>query len=392
MLDFLEENNLLDIWKIMNEDKRQFTWWRLNPVRKQARLDFFLISDNISHFVTDTQIIPGFCTDHSGTCILLKLILREGVRGPGYWKFNNTLLKDKDYVTIVKQTTNEVKRTYVINENDLEIADNNETIQFYISDQLFLETLLMIIRGNTINYSSEKKKISKIEENILEKEINMLEQEINDNLINISQEKLQLLEQKKINVVNIRRQKIEGVMLRSKCRYQDLGEKPTEYFLNLESRNYTSKTINKLIDEDDKEYRESNDILNLQKEFYKKLYSKNEEINEGDIETLIGEKSEKWSDAEAEDLEGEIKYTEILQALINMDSLQNSLSFFWTWYGTFILRSLNYAFRNWSLSVTQKHGIITCLPKNWGIKSLRNLDVSKLWLRLDSRIFQNIMC
>ena len=47
MLDFLEENNLLDIWRIMNEDKRQFTWRRLNPVRKQARLDFFL-SDNIS--------------------------------------------------------------------------------------------------------------------------------------------------------------------------------------------------------------------------------------------------------------------------------------------------------------------------------------------------------
>ena len=31
----------------------------------------------------------------------------------------------------------------------------------------------------------------------------------------------------------------------SKCRYQDLGEKLTKYFLNLERRNYT--TINKLI-------------------------------------------------------------------------------------------------------------------------------------------------
>ena len=78
-----------------------------------------------SHFVTDTQLIPGFRTDHSG--ILLKLKLQEGVRGPGYWKFNNTLLKYKDYVKIDKQKINEVKRTYIINENDLEIADNNET-------------------------------------------------------------------------------------------------------------------------------------------------------------------------------------------------------------------------------------------------------------------------
>ena len=73
-----------------------------------------------------------------------------------------------------------------------------------------------------------------------------------------------------------------------------------------------------MIEEDGKEYTESSDILNLQKGFYKKSYSKNEEINGGDIETLIGENSDKLSNAEAEDLEGEIKYTEILQALKNM--------------------------------------------------------------------------
>ena len=72
-----------------------------------------------------------------------------------------------------------------------------------------------------------------------------------------------------------------------------------------------------MIDEDGKEYTESNAILNFQKEFFKKLYSKNKEINEGDIETLIRENSDKLSDVEAEDLE-EIKYTEILQALKNM--------------------------------------------------------------------------
>ena len=38
----------------------------------------------------------------------------------------------------------------------------------------------------------------------------MLEQEINDNLINISQEKIQLLEQKKTNLINIRRQKLKS--------------------------------------------------------------------------------------------------------------------------------------------------------------------------------------
>ena len=55
-------------------------------------------------------------------------------------------------------------------------------------------------------------------------------------------------------------------MLRSKCRYQDLGEKPTNYFFNLENRNFTSKVINKLV-EDGVEYTNTEDILKCQNDF-----------------------------------------------------------------------------------------------------------------------------
>ena len=37
--------------------------------------------------------------------------------------------------------------------------------------------------------------------------------------------------------------------------------------------------------------------------------------------------------------------------------------FFWIDIGTLVLRSLNYAYRNGYLSVTQKQGVKTCLPK-----------------------------
>ena len=37
--------------------------------------------------------------------------------------------------------------------------------------------------------------------------------------------------------------------------------------------------------------------------------------------------------------------------------------FFWLDLGNFILRSLNFGYNNGNLSVTQKQGIITCLPK-----------------------------
>ena len=158
ILDYIEEENLLDVWRVSNEDSRKYTWRRLNPVIKQARLDFYLISENMLQFVTDTKIIPGYRTDHSGITLKLKLIDSE--KGRGYWKFNNTLIKDKDYVSLIKNTIDDVKKTYYVsNENILNHGNiSNEEIQFNINDQLFSETLLMMIRGNTIKYSSEKKK------------------------------------------------------------------------------------------------------------------------------------------------------------------------------------------------------------------------------------------
>ena len=104
-------------------------------------------------------------------------------------------------------------------------------------------------------------------------------------------------------------------MLRSKCRYMDLGEKPTNYFFSLETRNYTCKVINKLIDEDI-EYTKTKDVLNCQKRFYEKLYDNVNEINDDTpIENIIGENETKLSDAEAETIEGEITYAELAKAL-----------------------------------------------------------------------------
>ena len=115
-------------------------------------------------YVSDTDIISGFRSDHSG--IILNMSFNQNEHGRGYWKFNNLLLKDKDYITVVKETINEVKNTYIRKNNDMTDEANtqnisNEQIEFTINDQLFLETLLLMIRGNSIKYSSLRKKKSK---------------------------------------------------------------------------------------------------------------------------------------------------------------------------------------------------------------------------------------
>ena len=47
---------------------------------------------------------------------------------------------------------------------------NNEDLQFTINDQLFLDTLMMELRGKTISYSSLKAKTKRnIENNLMDK-------------------------------------------------------------------------------------------------------------------------------------------------------------------------------------------------------------------------------
>ena len=398
ILDFIEKENFVDAWRVINENCRKYTWRRLNPTIKQARLDSFLVSENMSQYVVDAEIIPGYRTDHSG--ITLKLKLLESERGKGYWKFNNTLLKDNEYVALIKNTIEDVKKTYVNNGIDVNIA--NDEIQFNINDQLFLETSLMMIRGNTIKYSSEKKKKRVKEENALEEDIKRLEKEICLNGINVNNQTVVNLVQKQNELVNLRNEKIEGVMLRSKCRYMDLGDKPTNYFFSLETRNYTSKVINKLIDEDI-EYTKTKDVLNCQKQFYEKLYDNVNEINDyTPIENIIGENETKLSDAEAETIEGEITYAELAKALKNMKNEKSPgldgytvefFKFFWIDIGVFVLRSINYGYRTGLLSVTQKQGIITCLPKpnkcRYNLKNWRPISLLSVVYKMASAAIAN---
>lgn len=116
-------------------------------------MDFFLVHDTIFQYVTHADTVPGYRTGHSA--ITLKLKLHEGEIVKGYWKFNNSLLKDMKFVEEIKNVIQEVKQTYATNmQNDI----SGEDILFIINDLLFLETLLMMVRGCTIEYSSVKKK------------------------------------------------------------------------------------------------------------------------------------------------------------------------------------------------------------------------------------------
>ena len=62
--EIIADHCLVHIWRELSLQLQRFTRRRTNPCQ-QSRLDFFLISENLCNTVRDTDITPGYRTDHS---------------------------------------------------------------------------------------------------------------------------------------------------------------------------------------------------------------------------------------------------------------------------------------------------------------------------------------
>ena len=93
----MAENEFCDIFPLRHPGEPRFTWWRKNPF-KQRRLNYFLISDSLQDSVSS---IPSVQSDHSATVLKISHV-KEHIKAASYWKFDNSLLNDKDFVSQIK--------------------------------------------------------------------------------------------------------------------------------------------------------------------------------------------------------------------------------------------------------------------------------------------------
>jgi len=102
--------------------------------------------------------------------------------------------------------------------------------------------------------------------------------------------------------------------------------------------------------------------------FYTNLYGQ-KDVEEIDLSEF---NAPTLSQVESDSLEGAISEAEALEALRKMKNDKSPGSdgfttefykFFWRDIGTFLVRSFNYSFQHEEMSITQKQGIITTIPK-----------------------------
>lgn len=384
VFNIISEYNLLDCWRENHMENLEYTWQRRNPIKK-ARLDFFLTSDMLFTDLEDSRILHGYRTDHALIYIALKF--GKFKKGTSYWKFNNSLLKDQTYIAEIKKIITETKLQYALdipeNYNDINTIPCLD-LTFSISDQMFFEMLLLAIRGKTISFSSHKKKLQINKENILLKEIEQIEKQRDIDYEN--------LESKKNELADLRKKKMEGVFIRSKAKWIQEGEKPTKYFCNLENRHYVSKLMNSLKTNLGEILTNQDEILKETKAHYENLY-KVKRTEDVSLPRLLSNMNvPKLSNSETQSIEGLLTPTEMLNSLKRMSNNTSPgndgftvefYKFFWSDVGIFLVRSINNSYTTGELSITQKQGVITCIPKgdkdkallkNWRPISLLNMS------------------
>ena len=130
--------DLIDIQRIRHPQLCKFTY-ASKAIGMKSRINFFLLVKNLTKSVKKTEIYPSIVPDHNAIYISLSGSC-EIPRGPGLWKFSNTLLKDKEYVERVRETYSNTVKYY------REVANKG----------LLWELIKMEIRNATISYTKYK--------------------------------------------------------------------------------------------------------------------------------------------------------------------------------------------------------------------------------------------
>ena len=363
-----DKQDLSDTWRIQNPEKKDFTWSRPTPFTAR-RLDYILCSNSLIPYIKNSfhKIIYG--SDHK--LVNTTLITNNHKRGPSYWKFNTSLLKDPDYLLLMNSSIDQFL------ENECNLSNPVETF----------DMLKSMARSKSIEYC----KLKNYKRKKKQKELQQRLDQLNQNLINNPNDDLttrQILSLK--NELEIHEiYKTSGAIIRSRMRQIEEGEKNSKYFLNLAKAKGNNNTIFSLKKDCNSTETTENqfEILKSLKQHYEIITKKDENITntkEKLADYLSGINHPMVSEEDKEFLESPLTLEEMGKALnsLNNDSTPGIDGLPTSWYKTFynkikipLFQSLSYSLQTGELSTSQKRGIISLLHKG---KELPR-DIIKNW-------------
>ena len=211
----------------------------------------------------------------------------------------------------------------------------------------------------------------------------------------MNENQLDLLFKTKTDLDKFLNEKVREVMIRSKANYQEMGEKSTKYFFNLEKERYNAKTCTKL-EINGKEISEQKVILEEQRHFYKKLYTVEKDI----VFNLKNESGIKISQCQHEQLSEGVSEVEIAKAVFDLNNGKmcgndgipiDFYKFFWKNLSQMVIELVKCCLDSGEFNWLAKMGVINLIPKaNKNSKILANQRPITL-LNSDEKIIEKIM-
>ena len=377
LADFRSTFNLVDAWQRLNPHSRQCNWFN-SDFSIGSRLDKFLVSQSLFSFISNCEIKPFCLSDHDIVYLTLRLDdLRP--RGPGLWKFNNSLLQDTNFIEYISDRMNALI----------------EGIEHFPSVKLWWDFFKNSLQAEIIAFSRTKRKNLSHERVVLTNEIIRLKALLVSGDFSVSPV-IRDLENKLKDLVL---KELSGATIRSKARWLEEGEKPSRFFFKLERERIQRNSISSVLNSDDVEVFSHTEIEHEIVQFYSHLFS-SETIDPLCKQTCFASIENHLDFTQQQSCEGFLSLQELSDAVktLNLGKSPGSdgfsvefYLFFWDILGPLLLRVANQCFRDGNLCDSMKGSVTRLIYKKRGdIKNLKNWRPISL-LNVDYKIISKVL-
>ncbi len=349
---------LIDVWRKLHPNSREFTWFNSN-FSIGSRLDKFLISKELFTSDCKCEISPCPLSDHDFVSFVFDI--PDGVRrGPGTWKFNNSLLDDKSFCDLIRSL----------------IQDHVTYFPAFESFQDWWEFLKQSIKEESISFSGNRRRQLCRDRVCLTNRLIRLRQRLVDgdntvaDCILDTESRLKALYSKEL----------QGIIVRSRAEWIEEGERPTRYFFQLQKAKAQKCHISSVYNSAGIEVFTQDEIEQAHVDFYSSLFS--EEPVDLDIQNdLLSSLSRQLSADQASLCEGALTLDEISFAVKNMNTNKSpgpdglTVEFyrkFWDLLSPHLVNIFNACFANGEMCDSMKTSNTRVIFKKGDRKSLKN--------------------
>ena len=366
--------HLIDIWRKKHPRERSFTWFNFDKTIA-GRLDKFLVSKSVSEKTSVCEIFPCVFSDHD--FVSLNFNFSEiPARGPGVWKFNNSLLQDLSFRGVIRKSFYDHLR-----------------FQHSFSDiKEWWDFLKQSFKEISINFSRRKRAYASRERVSLTNKLRSLKrrvdcESVNEEIVECEMRLRALIERE-----------LEGAKVRSRAEWIDKGEKPTSFFFRLERNRAQKHLIASILYMEGNEVHTQKEIEKAHVDFYTELYSVSE-IDEDAKTSLLDGISRVLPPVDSDCCEGEIAMHEVTKAVKDLrpekvpgpDGLTVEFyNCFRDLLGPKLVKVANKCFKDEELTETMKCSVTRVLFKKGDRKNLKNWRPISL-LNVDYKIVSKVL-